>query len=199
MFEKACHYLRLKGIYLSESDRQVIRLHTGWRCFPRHTLLMEQGVPVRHLYFLNSGIVRLFKIHNGEDYTLGIVSTNDFISTSLYLGNGKPSSCALETLTDVEVLQWDKEDVDSIRQQVPKCREMEMATMDRLLTWLQEMQVDSICLTAEERYCKLVKEQPELIQKIPLKYIASFLAIHQDSLSRIRKTAMQKTLVPVKC
>ncbi len=196
MFEKACHYLRLKGIYLSETERGVIRMHTAHRYFPRHTLLMEQGVPVRHLYFLNSGIVRLFKIHNGEDYTLGIVSTNDFISTSLYLGNGKPSSCALETLTDVEVLQWDKEDVESIRQQVPKSGEIEMAAMDRLLTWLQEIQVDSICLTAEERYWKLMEEQPELIRSIPLKYIASFLAIHQDSLSRIRKMAMQKSLFP---
>jgi hypothetical protein len=67
-----------------------------------------------------------------------------------------------------------------------------MAVMDRLLSWLQCLQIDAICLSAEERYLKLVEEQPEVIRSVPLKYIASFLCIHQDSLSRIRKMVGRK-------
>jgi hypothetical protein len=69
---------------------------------------------------------------------------------------------------------------------------MEMAIMDRLLNWIQDGQIDAICMTAEERYHKILEQQPELIREIPLKYIASLLGIHQDSLSRIRKSLGQK-------
>ncbi len=153
---------------------------------------MHQGKPVRHLYFLNSGIVRLFRIHNDVDYTLGLVSENEFVSTSLYVQYGKPSSCALEALTELDVLEWDREALLAFKQRIAKAHLMEMVLLDRLLMWLQDAQIDAICHTAEERYQKLMKEQPELIARLPLKYIASYLNIHQDSLSRIRKAASGK-------
>jgi CRP-like cAMP-binding protein len=187
MFKKACTYLANRGIALSPPDIAMISSVTKHQLIPKHSIIMQQGKVVRKLYFLNKGIVRLFRIHEGNDYTLGFVSAVDFMSTPLYLLNGVPSTCALEALTNIEVLEWTKADVKAIKEKVPKAYEIEQAIMHRLLTWLQDAQIDAICLTAEERYHKLLREEPELVQTIPLKYIASYLAIHQDSLSRIRK------------
>lgn len=153
---------------------------------------MEQGRSVERLYFLNEGIVRLYRVHNEVDHTLGLISSNDFISTPLYLANGAPSTCALEAMTDIDVLEWGKEEMQIIRREFHHGHELEMAIMDRLLTWLQDGQINAICLSAEERYLQLMKEQPEVIRSVPLKYIASFLGIHQDSLSRIRKQVSEK-------
>ncbi len=153
---------------------------------------MEQGKRVDALYFLNRGIARLFRIENDVDYTLGIISTNHFLSTPLYLQNGKDSSCSLEALTEIDVLMWDKPAALSLKQLIPRMYKMELAIMDRLLNWLQDNQIDAICMTAEERYAKMMSSQPEVIRQIPLKYIASLLGIHQDSLSRIRKILVQK-------
>ncbi|VTR34582.1 cyclic nucleotide-binding domain-containing protein [Sphingobacterium thalpophilum] len=61
-----------------------------------------------------------------------------------------------------------------------------------ILGWLQDNQVESRCMTAEERYYKLMEAQPKVIQTVPQKYIASLLGIHQDSLSRIRKGLAQR-------
>lgn len=149
---------------------------------------MVQGKSVEYLYFLNSGIVRLYRIHNDNDYTLGIVSGNDFISTPLYLFNRAISTCALESLTEVEVLVWDRSSALALKEKITKMYDLELAIMDRLLTWIQQIQIDLVCMTAEDRYQKILREQPELIQSIPLKYVASLLGIHQDSLSRIRKS-----------
>jgi CRP-like cAMP-binding protein len=193
MFKKVCAYLQSRGIFVSPADVQMIAAVTRHRTIPKHTVVMQQGKTVKKLFFLNQGMVRLYRIHEGNDYTLGLISGNDFISTPLYLLNGELSSCALETLTDVEVLEWSKTDVSAIKQQVDKAYEIEQAIMHRLLSWLQDMQIDAICLTAEERYQKMLQIQPEIIQTIPLKYIASFLGIHQDSLSRIRKQVIQRS------
>lgn len=187
IFSKACQYLKARGIFVNDSELEVCRSVTRQRIIPKHTIIMEQGRPVEKFYFLNAGIVRLYREHNEVDHTLGLISSNDFISTPLFLGNGMPSTCGLETLTEVEVLEWGKPEIDILKEQLHHAYELERQIMERLLGWLQEGQIAAKCLTAEERYQQLLQEQPEVIRSVPLKYIASFLSIHQDSLSRIRK------------
>lgn len=193
MFQKVCSYLNERDIHLTRSEVEMITSLTKHQIFPKNSIIMKQGKPVESLFFLNKGIVRLFRIHEGVDYTLGFVFDKDFISTIVYLLNGIPSPCALESLTEIEVLEWNREDVLAIKKEIPKYYEIDQAIIYRLLTWTQDGQIDSFCLTAEERYQKLLEWQPELLQYVPLKHIASFLAIHQDSLSRIRKMVAQKT------
>jgi CRP-like cAMP-binding protein len=191
-YAKICQYIKTRGIFVNEAELEVFRAVTKHRIIPKNTVIMEQGRPVESLYFLNAGIVRLYRVHNEVDHTLGIVSSNDFISTPLYLANGLPSTCALETLTDIEVLEWGKQEMHTIRQEFHQGYALELAIMDRLLTWLQDGQINFMCLSAEERYLKLMMEQPEVIRTVPLKYVASFLGIHQDSLSRIRKLVSER-------
>lgn len=186
-FQKVCRYAQAKGVIFTPQEQEIIVSLTTRKVLPPHTILMEQGKPVKWLYFLNSGIVRLYRVHKDTDYTLGIVSINDFISTPLYLLSGAISSCALESLTEIDVLVWDKSKVMEMKARIPRMYDMELAVMDRLLNWIQDSQIDAVCMTAEERYQKIMTEQPEVIRQIPLKYVASLLGIHQDSLSRIRK------------
>mgnify|MGYP001187814877 CR=1 FL=1 len=188
VFQKVCSYAQQRNVLFTPDELRVIASHTEHRILPPYTELMAQGKSVEYLYFLNSGIVRLYRIHNDNDYTLGIVSGNDFISTPLYLFNRAISTCALESLTEVEVLVWDRSSALALKEKITKMYDLELAIMDRLLTWIQQIQIDLVCMTAEDRYQKILREQPELIQSIPLKYVASLLGIHQDSLSRIRKS-----------
>ncbi len=191
-FENVCRFAQQCGVLFTPDEFKRISAHTQHRVLPPHTVIMEQGKVVNALYFLNAGIARLYRIEKGVDHTLGIVSTNYFLSTPLYLQNDQLSSCALESLTEIDVLVWNKENALSLKRTIPKMYAMELAIMDGLLTWLQDNQIDAICMTAEERYKKIMETQPEVIRQVPLKYIASLLAIHQDSLSRIRKTFGQK-------
>lgn len=191
-YDKLIQFTKQRGFAFSDKECNLVHRLTKHKTVSAHSILMEQGKPVTKFYFLNSGIVRLFRVHNGVDYTLGLVSTNDFVSTLLYLANGLPSSCSLETLTDATLLEWGKAEVDTMKLQLSLAQDLEMAIMDRLLNWLQDHQIDAVCLTAEERYQKLMEQQPEVIRTIPLKYIASYLGIHQDSLSRIRKIISRK-------
>lgn len=191
-FEHVCAFAQHYGMLFTPNEFKLISRQTTHRILPPHTILMEQGKVVKTLYFLNTGIARLYRVENGVDHTLGIVSTNYFLSTPLYLQSGQLSTCALESLTEIDVLVWDKAAALTLKQEIPRMYDLELAIMDRLLTWLQNNQIDSICMTAEERYRKMMEIQPEVIQRVPLKYIASLLAIHQDSLSRIRKTFGQK-------
>ncbi|WP_295128507.1 cyclic nucleotide-binding domain-containing protein [uncultured Chitinophaga sp.] len=189
----ACRFLQERHIFFTESEFALIRSVTRHVTIPKHTIIMEQGKPVERLYFVNTGIVRLYRVHNEVDYTLGLVSGNEFVSTTLYLSNGMPSSCALETLTEVDALQWGREEVAVLRKGLHDANKVDMNLIERVMMWGQDNLIDLICLTAEERYRKLIAHQPDIIKYVPLKYIASYLNIHQDSLSRIRKLTAQKS------
>jgi len=153
---------------------------------------MEQGRPVNTFYFMNSGIARLFLKHNQEDITFAFISAPQFASTIIYLLNRVPSRLAIETCTDIEALQWDQDNFMAIREHTETGKKMETALTELLLRWNLEREIDRLTQTPEERYCRLIETSPLVAQQVPVKYIASYLGIHQDSLSRIRNRLMKK-------
>jgi CRP-like cAMP-binding protein len=181
------NWLASRNIAFTRSETRLLMQFTKITSYPAFEQLMVQDECTTKLYFLNKGIVRLFRLYDSRDYTLGIVSTQDFFSTPLYVISGEKSPCAIESLTEIEVLEWNRDDILAIKELFPKIYNLELAIMERVFSWVQLNQIEMICLTAEERYKKLMEEQPEVLLNIPLKYAASLLGIHTDSLSRIRK------------
>ncbi len=112
--------------------------------------------------------------------------------------SGEISTCGLEALTDADLLEWDATAIGNIKQLVPEVYNVELALMARLLNWVQQNQIEMICFLAEKRYQLLLERQPEVVLNIPLKYIASFLGIHTDSLSRIRKAGSSEEPSPAR-
>jgi CRP-like cAMP-binding protein len=187
MFNPIKAWLKSYNIVPTEEDKAIIKKHTHQISIPKNTIIMKQGRPVERLYFLNSGIVRLYRVQDEIDQTIDFVSWKEFVSTAVYVFNQRISPCALETLTPVEGFCWEREDLFVIKEQTSCGAKIEEALLDRLLNWTQDREIDIMSLTPEERYIKLLDAQPSVVQGVPLKIIASYLGIHQDSLSRIRK------------
>jgi len=186
MFEKVCSWLRSYGIRISPGEEQVLAARTRRTTIEKNTIIMQQGKSVDRLYFLNSGTVRLLRVHNTTDITIDFISWNVFVSTVVYLVNREPSPCALETLTETDAFYWELEDLLYLKEHTKVVSAIEQALLSRLLNWNQDREMDILSMTPEERYIKLMNTQPDVIRDVPLKFIASYLGIHQDSLSRIR-------------
>jgi CRP-like cAMP-binding protein len=186
-FTPVLQWLDSRNIPLNSRQLALIRQFTELRSVKAKTILMQQDQPVQKFYFLNNGIVRLFRIQEGNDHTLGLINSYDFLAAPQLVLSGEASTCGLEALTDADLLEWDATAIGNIKQLVPEVYNIELALMARLLNWVQQNQIEMICFPAEKRYQLLLERQPEVVLNIPLKYIASFLGIHTDSLSRIRK------------
>jgi len=186
-FTPVREWLNGRNTQLNQRQLLLIRQYTRLRSVKAKTILMQQDHPVQQFYFLNSGIVRLFRMQEGNDHTLGLISSHDFLAAPQLVLSGEISTCGLETLTDADLLVWDAAAIDTIKRLVPEVYNIELALMARMLNWVQQNHIELICFPAEKRYQLLMEQQPELFLHIPLKYIASYLGIHTDSLSRIRK------------
>ena len=144
-FIKVTEWFQMRGISFSSKEKCFFRSRTLVKSFEPYQILMQQDETVEHLYFLNAGIVHLFRSYKGVDYTLGFVDSRDFVSTPLYVLNGEKSSCSLETLTQASALQWDYEDIIAFKKHMPQLAySMELVLLDRLLSWVQQNQIECV-------------------------------------------------------
>ena len=140
------------------------------------------------LGFILNGAVRIYYINEkGEDISYLLQVNNDVIGDYASYITGKKSMAVIQTFLKTEVLYFDKKDIETLAQKDIFWLGITKHISD--LTFLDAKQrLDELFFyTPEERYLNLLKKSPEILNKIPQKYISSYLGITPQSLSRIRK------------
>ncbi|WP_158963061.1 Crp/Fnr family transcriptional regulator [Myroides fluvii] len=153
---------------------------------PTKTNLLEEGQYSKHFYFVKQGVLRGWTLHEGKEVTFQFVFEGDFFCSIESFWYNKPSQYTLEALEPVELLALDKQQLNELMQKNIQILEAFTSyIIARLLTY-QKMVIGRIKENPEKRYKQLQQIAPELIQRIPQHYIASYLGITPVSLSRIR-------------
>jgi CRP-like cAMP-binding protein len=150
--------------------------------------LQPIGHTCKTIYFINKGAARIYYYKDGNDITECFVFENNILARVESLFTGRPSQKAIEIIEDAELIAINATTLFKLYDSFPDIERLfrkifEAAYVDTV------NRVESIQFhTAEERYLALLNEMPEVLQRVPLKHIASYLGITQVSLSRIRAT-----------
>jgi CRP-like cAMP-binding protein len=148
--------------------------------------LQPIGHTCKTVYFINKGIARIYYYKDGIDITDSFATENNVIARVESLFTGKPSRKAIQVLEDAEIVAIDADMLFKLYDSYPEIerlfRKIFEASHVETVNRIEGIQFH----TAEERYKALLQEAPAIIQRVPLKYIASYLGITQVSLSRIR-------------
>lgn len=154
---------------------------------PARYLLLREGQVARHTYYLEKGSARIWFNHQGRDITLNFFFEGDGVSSIESFRSGQPSEYSIETIEPCVLYQVSKPDFDFLMQDSPAFKaRVEAVTFDTLFMY-QKLFLSRIKDSAEARYKELVATRPEIIQRIPQHYIASYLGITPESFSRIKK------------
>ncbi|MDX2245954.1 MAG: Crp/Fnr family transcriptional regulator [Bacteroidia bacterium] len=151
--------------------------------------LQPVGHTCRTVYFIKKGAARIYYYKDGNDITECFVFENNIIARVESLFSGQPSKKAIEILEDAELIAIHSTALFKLYDTFPDIERLfrkifEAAYVDTV------NRVESIQFhTAEERYLALLNEMPNVLQRVPLKHIASYLGITQVSLSRIRASS----------
>ena len=148
--------------------------------------LQRIGQTCRTVYFINKGLARIYYFKDGIDITDSFSFENNIIVRVESLFTGKPSRKGIQILEDAEVIAIDANKLFQLYDKYPELerlfRKIFEASHLETVNRIEGIQFH----TAEERYKALLEEAPDIIKRVPLKYIASYLGITQVSLSRIR-------------
>lgn len=153
---------------------------------PSKTILLEEGKIAEKLYLIRKGCMRLFFYNEGKDITFQFFFEGDVVSSFDSLYKCMPSLFYLESIEPTELTAIRREDFyDLINNDLSFRQLCEEKLIDRFHVY-QQLFLSRIKNTPRQRYEELLKEYPDIIQRIPQHYIASYLGITPVSLSRIR-------------
>jgi len=153
----------------------------------KKTYLAAPHKTVNKAYFLKSGITRHFVYNDSKEFTKNITRGPRFLLPSLsdfFLE--KPSTIYCEAITEIDVIEWQRKDLYRFADKHPV---MYKFLLKGVVKAFQNKEIKEIGLnkyTAKQRYLNFMDEYPNLINEIPLRYVASFLGIRPKTLSRIR-------------
>jgi CRP/FNR family transcriptional regulator, anaerobic regulatory protein len=154
----------------------------------RNTILEEQNKIPKYLYFINTGFMRLFYYdNNGEEQTTFLCASSGFIASFSSLINQTKATENIECITDCNILKIAYADAKSLVEKSEVFKKFFLVMFEKSISLATIRANDLANLNAKQRYQKMIEKQPHYIQNIPLQYIASYLGIKSQSLSRIRK------------
>jgi CRP-like cAMP-binding protein len=175
-------------VNLSDMERELCIQYFEPVLYPKNRVLEVEGKIPGHLYFVVSGFVRLFHYNDkGDEVTTHINCPPGFITAYSNFVNQNRSDQNLECITACELLRITKIDLDSLIQQSAAFKDFSLLVFQQSLFYNETRSKELATLSAEQRYLKLMGEHPEVLQNVPMQYIASFLGMNPKSLSRIRK------------
>lgn len=155
---------------------------------PKNRILEEAGRAPQYLYYIVSGFLRLFHYNdNGDEVTTHINCKHRFFTSFSDFVNQTKSSLNAESITECQLLRISKPNYDALMNESLFWKDYGLHILQESMTYHEERSRDLATLTAEQRYLKLMNLQPDILQNVPLQYIASFLGIKPESLSRIRR------------
>ena len=132
-------------------------------------------------------MVRYYISREIDDLTFEFIFAGNFVSSYDSFLTRHPSTSQIATLTKTVIWCVSFEDLQQIYAETNIGNTIGRLASEDLFIKKAKREVSLLNLTAEERYLNLFKEQPHLLKHIPLKYIASYIGINPQALSRIRK------------
>jgi len=154
--------------------------------------LVEADKVCNSLFFIRKGYCRAFNIQDGIEINTSFYFEND-IATNMnsYVFN-QNSTFAIQACEPVSAYRFDKSDVFEISKKAPEIELIAKRNL-QMIAAKQEKQLELYrLLTARQRYEYLEKNQPEIIQRVSLTQLSSYLGVARETLSRIRNKRLHK-------
>lgn len=155
--------------------------------FEKGDHFIERGKTCNHFAFVADGIMRAYNLYDGVENTTCLCSNNTFATSSVSFITQTPSNVAIQALEDVTLVLISHEDLNVLYSKSTFWEKVGRVVAEREYIELQQSSWRNGPLPAKEKYLTLLKENPGVVNRVPLHYIASYIGVTPETLSRIRK------------
>lgn len=186
------HYIS-HYVALTEEEADLIKEQRLFKSYKKNEILLAEGEYPKECFLVIKGSVRAYQLKNGEERNTDFYFENDTIRPIGYLSD-VPSHYYLSCLEDCWLAIGSEARNKQLVEQIPKLSQLISKMNEELLIQKTTEFDDFKMRSPEERYLLLLEKRPDILNRVPLFHLASYLGITQISLSRIRsRLARNKT------
>ena len=184
---KLIYYIR-KWTRISDAEAENVLASFEHITVKKKKDLLEPGEVCKYVYFIVKGCLRSYHVDlKGNEHIFQIRMDNSWISDLESLFSHQPSKYYIETLEESQLLRITEDKLEELYTQVPALERYFRILFQKAYINALNRLSDQMWEPAINRYRNMLKEHPDMFQRVPLVYIASYLGITPESLSRIRK------------
>lgn len=191
-FEKVKAFYKL-GKQLSFEDIKVLLNEAKSKSIQANEIIIDEGSSLNNIFYIYKGLMRSYHINErGDEITVALYAENQIVASPNNILFDKPARFYFQTLEDSNVLTMNYDVLQEIVEGDPKLEQNRKYILQKIIGELSQRVESFVLHSPEERYIRYVRENPEIINRVPDKYIANVLGITPVSLSRIRKRISTK-------
>lgn len=169
----------LEAHFPEKVDRKVLN---------RGDYLLQKGQKERYTYFVETGAIAV-KLENEEkSHIIRFGYKGSYFNSLPSFFDNSPSIFDMVALRRSEVKRYSKEAVFELIETKPEFKSAYIRILENLTAQFVEREIDLLTHSPQERYHRVLNRSPRLFEEVPLKYIAEYLRMSPETLSRLRKS-----------
>ena len=158
--------------------------------FSKNEMILREGETCTNIYWVVKGLVRQFYFKNGKEVTEYMAAENTIVMCIESLFREQPSQLQIKAVEPTVLIALPKADLEAVAMKSVNIQILYRKILEESLI-LSQHHADMLRFeSAQDRYHRLVKNQPQLVLRAPLVYIASYLQMTPETLSRVRTAAL---------
>lgn len=180
-------------VHFSPKELELFNGLLSHKKFPKKTYLLSAGEVCNFEGFIVKGAIRKYYLDdNGNEVIIQFGIENGWISDIASFSDQQPSHLFIETLEDTELLILDPKRKEQLLQEVPNFERFYRKLVEKNISTMQSRLYFSIAKTAEQKYLDFLEHYPTIPQRVPQHYIASYLGMTPEFLSKVRARLLKK-------
>ena len=167
--------------------KEIVELSDKLIAIDRNEFLKVKGSIDTNVYYVESGSLRIFVLDDYEEQTIRFGYKENLIVALDSFLTGKPSDLFIQAIKKTVIKVVTKTQIDKFLE-IESNRYLWAKILENLVVQQMEREIDILTNSPKKRYERVLKRSPQLFQEIPNRYIANYLRMSAETLSRLKKS-----------
>lgn len=179
---------------ITTAEMQEVCAACVFRKLRKKEQVLREGEISKHKIFVIKGLLRNLSIdNNGTEHILRFADAGSWTADPESFFSGQPSKFIIDALEPAEIAMFSHDSIEHLINTIPALGTYFRKMMTTNLGYIQHRVLTAISATAEEKYTGFMEKYPDLLRRVPLHMVASYLGVSRETLTRVRQGLAVKT------
>jgi CRP-like cAMP-binding protein len=183
---KALKEYLARFIELTDEELEDITSIAEIRTYDKKVKLIDQGEYENYFNFIIKGLARKYFYKGDEEIITQLAKEGELISSSVSFLSGEKSLYIVETIEPTTFLSFNRDNIEALYGRSKKHQQLGRLIITDLFLQKESWEMERILYSTQERFVRFVSNNSNLFQRVPQKYLASYLNIQPETFSRLK-------------